>query len=435
MKLAAIAVAFCPATEAALQIRHAGAGAVSGSNFHAGASATTIHRKKAPGDDMSIADLMPEQMKDFGWFRALGTKAGYGRGSEQESTFEEDTGASNHFGWGQQGQGFQFRMLDDLEPAAPMDQIGSSIKPSYLRGTPDNGPGVQGNAIYIPAYLFPDAFPVIKGATCTCQLPNRTAGENNTLCSCPTEGGEAFRWVRTEPVFNTSNFTVAPADLTYPTGDYWHPDVRHTGNIVAPEDRLPITAYPLQSKADKIRSLPAFAREDRIPKSYAKYLDQVEQRQTECDPISPECTNPCLEGDVVTLYVGNSLVPNATVKSAHQGNALTVEFPPPCIATGACKAGGPACPVSAGCSAFRPCFDAAFGTCDEMHDVSFHDWANNLQHKDSCREGTTICGTIESLLSAVMAQKDGKTCKAAIAPTLLQEATVRLPERRLRRPE
>merc|ERR1719240_1138929 len=163
--------------------------------------------------------------------------------------------------------------------------------------------------LYVPPYLYPDAFPVVSGSKCLCgprgtdkamkallpgsqsgsdkltgeeleslyraygkekvqQYLNKaaaTASHHHCVCKENTDGG--YRYERAVPVFNSSKYILEPADATYGAGNYWQPTPK--GGIVAPAERLPIKGYPLQASADELRLLPAASIEDRIDTRFA----------------------------------------------------------------------------------------------------------------------------------------------------------------------
>jgi hypothetical protein len=309
-----------------------------------------------------------------------------------------------------------------------MDKVGGKTVSSATGGFRD--------ALYVPPYLYPDAFPTVEGPTCKCREPKETEpteeqeelsanvakslgvdmadlpqpiyarGENK--CVCDGNGEGTFHWVKLEAA-GGRNYTLTPADTTYNAGDYWGPKVH--GGLVAPEDRMPSQDYPLQAKGDRVRPLPAMAHEDRVKVKFAKYIDQLEARNRECDTVSEACTTPCRPGDNVTVVLGNTEI-DAQVISTHVGNAMRVEFTPT-AARGADRT--VPCPVTAGCSAFRLCHQPGTYNCVEAKDVKDHDFAGLLRVRHQCPKGFFTCSYVQEIVAASYARKDGWACVSASA--------------------
>eukprot|EP00927_Polykrikos_kofoidii_P079224 TRINITY_DN76000_c0_g1_i1.p1 TRINITY_DN76000_c0_g1~~TRINITY_DN76000_c0_g1_i1.p1 ORF type:complete len:413 (+),score=51.23 TRINITY_DN76000_c0_g1_i1:71-1309(+) len=318
--------------------------------------------------------------------------------------FEPDgTGPLSINPYEEQSMATHFRVLDDLEPVAPMDSVawgGGVSGPVVEQHFSAHG---MKDAVYVPPYLRPDAFPTIFGEHCDCGKSQE--GLDFVNCTCTGgDGLESAKFRRMIPVYNSSDFKLVPADMTYSGGDYFGPHIHDS--LAAPHDRLPIADYPLQARADAVNLVPAAAREDRISTKFARYIDQVEKRSRDCDNVSPECTVPCKAGDNVILTVGN-MFGNATVVSAHVGNALTVK-----TVTSDSSDGVP-CAANVGCTIFRPCLAQGM-PCFEKQPTMYKDFMGNLRTGNSvCPEGTKPCSSIEQMVSATFATKGGKACQAA----------------------
>merc|ERR1740121_1319368 len=123
--------------------------------------------------------------------------------------------------------------------------------------------------------------------------------------------------------------------------------------IVAPADRMPPRHYPNQAPSDAVWPVPAVARKDRLGQKYARYIDQVEYRERECDTVSEDCTVPCSAGDEVEATFGNTRV-KAKVVTAFVGNTVSIEIP--MADSGSMMSmGSVECEATAGCTVFRPC--------------------------------------------------------------------------------
>jgi hypothetical protein len=209
------------------------------------------------------------------------------------------------------------------------------------------------------------------------------------------------------PLYNSSSFELRPADATYSGGDYWLPHV--ADSIHAPEDKLPVQYYPLQAIGDAVRLVPATARGDALDHRFARYIDQVDARSRECDTVSPDCTVSCLAGDLVTLAIGSLMTAAKVVSSQVLGNALTIEFTPE---AGQAQGVDPLqCNGAQACSIFRPCYNAVSGcTAQEGRPSQILD---TIETTYVCPTGFAICTTVQQLLVATLAKKDGKVCVAS----------------------
>jgi len=320
--------------------------------------------------------------------------------------------------WKGDSMAYDFGRLDDLEPVAPFDKIGSSTEVDSRTGhDKSEREEVAGSlqALHVPPYLYPDAFPSGSGASgdhkCLCSLPEDAS--KNAVCECANSAGTVngeeaphqIHWMNVDPVHNTNSYTLTAADTTYSSGDYWHPKLK--GGLVAPADRLPKNRYPNQAPMDEIHPLPATARKDQLAVRFGKYIDQVEARSRECDKVSKKCTVPCGLNDEVLAHIGNS-VAKATIVKAHAGQALTIRF----IPQAARGQPGPSCVAQDGCTVFRPCLQP-MSTCVQLKDKAFNDWSGVLRRKVECPGGTTACGSIEQMVSSTFLTKEGENCRAS----------------------
>lgn len=305
--------------------------------------------------------------------------------------------------WTGDSMAYQVTGMDDFDPVAPMDRVGEPGS----GGTPvlfdDGNPHLPG--VLVPPYLYPDPFPEVQGPHCNCTLPANKSLD--VLCKCSKGAELESKWLRMEPVYNSSDYTLTPADVSFTGGNYWIPRLKTVGGIVAPMDRYPTSAYPAQAPKDRFRPLPAVAREDRIRAKVARYIDQVEYRSEECDKVSVNCTVPCEHGNQVNLTIGNTFV-GATVIGTLPGNALTVKFAP---AEAKDTTGGVDCTASNFCTMFRPCKYAKGCVAQEVQ--PFFNFADQLYQKRRCPEGTVVCRTIEQTVAASSAVKGSKPCRVA----------------------
>jgi len=337
-----------------------------------------------------------------------------------------------------------FRFLDDLEPTAPLDRvttestqgIGQLIGTGHIFSQPSKP------AQYVGPFLYPDAFPVVKGPVCNCQtppveeptdadkewaaaaakqlgmpvtLPNAPGARGRTVCTCKGNKDGASHWTRSGPTNMGKNFSLLPADATYSQGDYWHPSL--AGNLASPADKLPPSSYPVQAPADHIEPVPSIAKEDYISRRYAKYVDQLEARKEACDKVSKRCTVPCGPGDQVGLTLGNTQLPVTIVSADPATNAFIVQFTP----TAALKDVPDAkpCPLKNECTAFRMCFGhpvrlgraSETAICVHQKVSTEHNWKNLLERKFKCPTGTTMCSTIEQMALGDTLSLDGKACR------------------------
>lgn len=352
-------------------------------------------------------------------------RSAHGRSSQLPNTpnYEPGGGMLDTNMWSGGTYAHAFRVLDDLEPVAPMDKVADATgEIEELPGSAPNNPG-----LYVPPYYKPDAFPVVHGPickctpaaagsnrapACTCRYPNHIEGSGKTENSPAT-----YQWTKIDPVPGTSDYIVRPADPTYPNGDLFLPDLEpgHEG-IVAPLDKMPLKHYPAQAPRDRIRPIPATAREDTIrPTRFVKYIDQVDAKSRECDKLSKACTTPCSPGDQVMVRLGNSEF-SASITRAFVGNAVAVVFatavPPSITAASLTKD----CNLNDGCSAFRPCYKGLKDSCEEMRDVKTHNFAGTLVSTRSCPRSTTLCRSVEQVVGATFLRKGGTTCRAAPIP-------------------
>lgn len=335
-----------------------------------------------------------------GFFRSDGVRGGVQE--EALGALGDSDGADNTLdrNWVRgASMSLDFRVLDNLEPIAPMDRLHAAL------GS-DSESGHYMNPVFVPNYLNPDAFPTVVGKGCNCTMPEGKDGK--IACSCGKNGAKAhYTWLKSTPVLGTNNYTLEPSDITYPNGDYWAPALRN--NLVAPADALPPHRYPNQALANHIWPLPASAREDRIGVKYARYLDQVQDRSLECDTVSEKCTVPCKPGDEVIAVLGNVRL-DAKVIKAFVGNAMQIEFKP----SRGEEADTTPCPLQASCTAFRYCKSDDEKVCSSsLKDKDVHNWAGTLIRKHECPKGKKVCETVHQVVMASTLAKGGKACKAA----------------------
>lgn len=337
-----------------------------------------------------------------------GSKAMPGAFSSSSNADESgDSMIDSNLWTGGDGVQYQFRTMDNLEPVAPMDQIappgaegGGEVTNQVTAGTK--------KALYVPPYMNADPFPVVMGSNCTCTLPANTSKDAD--CNCGNSSDHHSKWMTMEPGPSPGDYVLTPADITYASGNYWHPRI-HPGGIVAPEDKLPPQYYPVLAPSDHFKPLPAVAREDRLMSKFARYVDQVEARSRECDGISENCTVLCKKGDKVNASIGNTLVNDAEILKTLVGNAMVLKF-----TTHEGKGNPKAvdCGAGAGCSVFRMCRKGD-GGCVDHEDKSTYDWAGMLHQKVQCPAGTVPCKSVQQLVTARGAFKGKDPCRVPSA--------------------
>jgi len=289
--------------------------------------------------------------------------------------------------------------------------------------------------------MRPDAFPVTSGERCMCSSENVKGAAFDPLdCDCTnTSKPNEFPYARMKPLWNSTNYSMRPADMSYSNGNYWEPRVRD--NIVAPADSLRTDAYPVQAPASRVTMVPSTARRDRIGARFARYIDQVEKRSKQCDTVSPECTVDCRAGDKVRLKAGNVAV-RATVTATSLPNGVTIEFVPnqqrakeeeeakeaeeaaelihqheeagPAPGPAPAPAPEPVvfCPMSSVCSAFEVCYKPG-QMCVTQSVEQYTDFAGEIKHRWTCPDGFQICTKVEQMVVASYLTKKGKACRAA----------------------
>jgi len=334
--------------------------------------------------------------------------------------------------------------LDDMEPVAPFDRVAppgdpdesSTAKVAAAGGV--NLGGARRSALYVPPYLYPDAFPGSQGDSCFCKEPNITKPtkeeeiwakevakqlnmpesqvvgpddfKGTTTCDCGTTkpaNGQVYRWVKSQPKTKGDAFSLSPADPTFPSGEYWEPELVSSGGLVAPGDRLPKASFPPQAAFDDIPlGTGHLALGDHISNRYSRYIDQLDKKELECDTISADCTLPCMAGDKVSLRLGN-LKREAEVLSAQGGNTVEISFQT--------AESGAECPPEAGCSAFRICVSeekSGNGRCIAQEAEESMDWNDSIKRTFGCPKGTNVCKTVQQLVHATYLKKDGKFCRS-----------------------
>lgn len=339
-------------------------------------------------------------------------------------------------------QRFPLAALDNQEVAS-MDRVGAQDASSAVTagsdGAPPPGPGMMRRAIYIPPYLYPDAFPEVSGSPCVCQAPEskpptkeqldwaRTVAESLGLtvsqvlgptghqglltCDCGSApaNGQVTRWVRDQPLAGSAKFQLTAADRTVGHVNYWRPDAS-PGGLVAPMDALPDSDYPLQAKGDRVaQEVIDAARGDRVPANVARYMGQSDQRRA-CDGVSRDCTELCKAGDKVSLLSGN-LQLKATVVSLAAGGGVQVKFSP---SSTALASDAVPCPLEAGCSNFRPCRPVnSAKRCAKLVAENKLDLNGFVKTTLTCPKDTVACGTVKQVVQPRFLQKGGKMCRVA----------------------
>jgi len=306
--------------------------------------------------------------------------------------------------WKGDGMAYDYEVLDDLQPVAPMDRIQTAIGPSTLEGN-------FKDALFVPPYIYPDQFPHLGGKACDCPV-----SKDKTVpvtCECVASPGPAYdevnQWSRAVPLPGGGGFRLLPADLTYSGGggDYFSPEIRR--GIVAPADRMPPGRYPNQAPLDVVWPVPAVARKDRLGQKYARYIDQVEFRARECDTVSAECTVPCSAGDEVEATFGNTRV-KAKVVTAFVGNTMSIEIP----LSDSASMGSVECEVTAGCTIFRPCFALDGQPCVEKEAQETYDAGGDLERTARCPFGTAICRSLQQVVSATYLTREVEVTSGAV---------------------
>lgn len=359
-------------------------------------SANAVRRKPA---------LLIRRTKSPPFFRSEGVRSGVEQealgelgdnGDKVDSTMDRSLVLGS-------SMAYDFNILDNLEPTAPMDRLHAAL------GKDSDYGGHWLNPIYVPPYLNPDAFPTVAGKGCNCSMA--TAANPKIECSCGENGADAhYTWLKDTPVLGTNNYTLEPADITYPSGDYWGPKTKD--GLIAPADVLPTKKYPNQALADRIWPLPVSAADDRIGIRFSRYMDQVNARAAECDTISEKCTVPCKPGDEVIVVEGNLIFKGKIIK-AFVGNAMQVEF---AVSPGDMNAETDStdCPIETTCSAFRYCKKPDEALCTtHLKDKDHHNWKGDIVRKHVCPDGYKVCKTVNEIVMASMLKKGGKACKAA----------------------
>lgn len=328
--------------------------------------------------------------------------------------------------------------IDDLEPVAPLDAVAAPGAVAAA-GIPRQG-GARRPALYVPPYLYPDAFPASAKDICHCDAPKEekltkeeelwaaevakqlnlplsqvmhpTDFKGIAHCDCGAAekaDGRVFRYVKTQAT-NSSGFTVAGADPTFPHGSYWEPEAVDASGLMAPADQLRPEDLPPQAPFDEVDLASNLAQHDKIPKKIAKYLDQVESRSSNCDDPTKPCSADCSAGDAVSFELGNTRRA-ATVLATAAGNALEIEF-----ATG--LAAGDVCAAEAGCSLFRVCAPkpglgaAAPRQCVAQDSDERLSWQGHIERHFQCPENTAGCKRVRQVVQGLYLRKEGKPCRA-----------------------
>lgn len=344
--------------------------------------------------------------------------------------------------------------LDDAEPVAPFDRVSPSgveeptqVAPAGRPTAASTGGGNRRPAIFVPPYLYPDAYPKAASDVCNCKVPeekpltpeeqswaeevaasmglplSQVLGPRETIgvttCDCGSASsskGQVWRWVKRTPWANGTGFTLESRDPTFPNGDYWEPEFFgiNDGGLIAPLDASGSTDLPEQAPFDRVDPVVgAVSSADKLPPRFSRFLDQLEARKAECDHFSERCTSACKKGDEVLYTLGNTQI-NATIIETSAGNLAQIEYE---TATGKkTLAETTACPLQALCSPFRPCvaFDAAGAPtrCEQVQVEIKPLWNDGYLSLASCSNTTTVCKTIQQQVQATYLRKDGKVCRA-----------------------
>eukprot|EP00930_Biecheleria_cincta_P046225 TRINITY_DN31881_c0_g1_i1.p1 TRINITY_DN31881_c0_g1~~TRINITY_DN31881_c0_g1_i1.p1 ORF type:complete len:400 (-),score=83.85 TRINITY_DN31881_c0_g1_i1:28-1227(-) len=338
-----------------------------------------------------------------------------------------------------------FPFLDDMEPVAPFDRVAPPGGPNEaatakiaVAGGPELG-ATRRPALYIPPYLYPDAFPSVQGSSCVCEAPKvekptkkdeiwaaevakqlglplsqvMTPNDFKGIASCdcgdakPSDG-QVYRWVKIQANGSGSSaFSLSPADGSFPSGSYWKPDVVSRAGLVAPEDRLPAASFPVQAPYDEVElGAENLAVGDQISPKFARYLDQVDGRASDSESLVP-----CGAGDKVHFEVGNTRK-EVLVLAAGDGNTVQIQAET--------STEGEECQLKDSCSTFRVCKPQAVegsdkkkqrGRCVAQVSEEFKTWDDHVERKFSCPTGTAVCKSVKQVVQANYLKKDGKLCK------------------------
>eukprot|EP00933_Yihiella_yeosuensis_P005045 TRINITY_DN109461_c0_g1_i1.p1 TRINITY_DN109461_c0_g1~~TRINITY_DN109461_c0_g1_i1.p1 ORF type:complete len:425 (+),score=99.99 TRINITY_DN109461_c0_g1_i1:53-1327(+) len=349
-------------------------------------------------------------------------------------------------------------ITDDVMPVAPFDSVagpdadGTTI--DAAGATPQGDAGTQRPALYVPPYLYPDAFPSSSRNRCVCKAPKvekatpeekqwarevaRTLGVpisqvmkpadfvGIAKCDCgdaprlSTRGqGQLFRWVKSVPFSNGTGYELRESDPSFPNGNYFEPEVQGVtkSGLVAPLDGFAGSKLPVQAPMDAMPNFQGkLAIGDFVDKDFSRYLDQLQQKKAECDQLSEECTNPCKAGDKVVFELGNARV-MASIVSTSVGNAATIEYQAH-ASLGVAKT--VECPIEAGCSIFRPCLpnelkDGVKHRCQKQESEASHDIVDEtlVVVTTKCPGNTTVCKMIkQEVMATYLRTQDGKLCRA-----------------------
>lgn len=342
--------------------------------------------------------LARSRTEDPGFFRNYGVRGGVDQedlGALGDDGKKQDSSLGFNM-WTSDSMRFEFPFLDNMEPVAPMDSL-------------RHGDGAYGlDAMYVPQYLNPDAFPTVTGSGCKCQTAAAASGR--IQCECGNSSNtDHYTWLKDSPVPGTNTYNLKPADITYSAGDYWNPKPG-PGGVIPPLETMPRQKYPNQAPGDHIWPVPASAAGDRVGVRYARYLDQVQSRFEECDTVSKKCTVECRPGDSVQVLLGSTQLV-AKITKTYVGNAVEIEFVPSAAANNP-AAVAVDCPLEASCSAFRFCRSPG-KHCVHQSEKQTHNWQGDLVTKFECPPDTHVCATVSQVLMATMLRKEGKACKAA----------------------
>mmetsp|Transcript_89935 Transcript_89935/g.142093 ORF Transcript_89935/g.142093 Transcript_89935/m.142093 type:complete len:527 (+) Transcript_89935:75-1655(+) len=129
------------------------------------------------GNAQDKVSLVKKRVHDPGYFRNWGVRG------DTESDFNSIKGVEKEYDseldrnfWTGDSMSYDFRILDNLKPTAPMDRLQSL--PGQIKDPDDVisqltgfDPGGFRSPAHIPSYLFPSTFPVVVGTGCNCTVP------------------------------------------------------------------------------------------------------------------------------------------------------------------------------------------------------------------------------------------------------------------------
>lgn len=343
-----------------------------------------------------------------------------------------------------QASGGADSIIGNLEPTAPADAVTGwqdsafDVQDAGVYSGPPRQLGER-NALYVPPYLYPDAFPTTAKFACQCKdpvpdaptpqqlewaekvakqlgvkladvlSPSPSAG-SITTCDCggsaPAAGGTPYRFVRATPT-GDRQYTLSAADGTVGNGNYWVPSAA-PGGVVAPLDRLPESQYPAQALGDVSDPSAAVAVGDRVPEKLARYMDQVQAR-SDANCVGDNCGVACAAGDTVSLALGN-LAQQASIVRKLPGGMFEVSYSPVLMDIGSVTT---ACSLQAGCSMFHPCKSNRPGmpcVAQQVQEDKIN-FGGSIDRSMACPAGTKACSTLNEMISTRFLSKNGSPCR------------------------